>query len=97
MRALGFSRFAILTSFLLEAILLALSGGLVGLGAAFLLSFAEISMMNFATWQEVTFHFDPSPDILLTSLVAGAGMGLFGGFFPALRAARVSPVEAMRA
>ena len=34
--------------------------------------------------------------ILVASLIAGAGMGLVGGFFPALRASQVSPIEAMR-
>ncbi len=96
LRALGFSRLAILSSFLLEAVLLALFGGVVGLVAALCLSFTKISMMNFATWQEVTFKFDPDPKLLATALVAGMVMGLVGGFFPALRAARVSPIEAMR-
>lgn len=97
LRALGFSRFSILMSFLLEAVILALAGGLVGLVAAASLSLVKVSMMNFATWQEVSFQFDPSPAMLGTALLFGALMGIFGGFFPALRAARVSAVAAMRA
>ena len=96
LRALGFSRFAILTSFLLESSLLALIGGAVGVAAAFAMSFVKISMMNFATWQEVNFSFDPNPGLMLGALLAGGAMGVFGGFFPALRAARISPIEAMR-
>jgi putative ABC transport system permease protein len=96
LRALGFSRFAILASFLMESSLLALIGGAVGVLAAFGMSFVKISMMNFATWQEVNFSFDPNPGLLIGALLAGAAMGVFGGFFPALRAARISPIEAMR-
>jgi putative ABC transport system permease protein len=96
LRALGFSRFAILTSFLMESCLLALIGGGVGVIAAFAMSFVKISMMNFATWQEVNFSFDPNPGLLIGALIAGGAMGVFGGFFPALRAARISPIEAMR-
>ena len=96
LRALGFSRFSILASFLLESCLLALIGGGVGIIAAFGMSFVKISMMNFATWQEINFSFDPNPGLLLAALVAGAAMGILGGFFPALRAARISPIEAMR-
>jgi putative ABC transport system permease protein len=96
LRALGFSKFAILFSFVVESTFLALVGGLVGLGASLLLSFARVSMMNFATWQEVSFSFAPTPELLIGSLVAGALMGIFGGFLPALKAARTSPIEAMR-
>jgi putative ABC transport system permease protein len=53
-------------------------------------------MMNFATWQEISFSFDASPGIILGSIAAGAAMGVLGGFFPAIRAARLSPIEAMR-
>jgi putative ABC transport system permease protein len=97
LRALGFSQPAILFSFVLESAVLALIGGCIGLVAASLLGFAKISMMNFATWQEITFSFSPDPVTLGVSLVAGAAMGVLGGLFPAVRAARVSPIEAMRA
>ncbi|HTQ07997.1 MAG TPA: FtsX-like permease family protein [Polyangiaceae bacterium] len=96
LRALGFSRLSILTSFLLESAVLALGGGVLGVLAALCMSFVKLSMMNFATWQEVTFSFDPNPTVVVVSLVFGAFMGIVGGFFPALRAARVSPIEAMR-
>jgi putative ABC transport system permease protein len=96
LRALGFSKFAILSSFVLESTFLALVGGLLGLGASLLLSFVRVSMMNFSTWQEVSFSFYPAPNLLLGSLIAGAMMGILGGFLPALKAARTSPIEAMR-
>jgi putative ABC transport system permease protein len=96
LRALGFSRFQILTSFVIESTVLAVSGGVIGMLAALLLTTTSVSMMNFQTWQEITFSFAASPGILLTCLVAGIGMGVLGGFFPALKAAGTSPIEAMR-
>jgi putative ABC transport system permease protein len=60
------------------------------------MSAVRFSMMNFATWQEISFSFDPSLPIVLGSIAAGGVMGILGGFFPAIRAARLSPIEAMR-
>lgn len=96
LRALGFSRASILISFVLEAVLLALAGGLFGVLAATAMSFVKFSMMNFATFSEVVFSFDPTFEILGTSLLFGGVMGLVGGLLPAVRAARTSPIEAMR-
>jgi len=96
LQALGFSRFAILVSFVFEAIVLALGGGLVGVVASLFMGMVRLSMMNFATWQEISFSFDPSPPILVSALVAGGFMGFLGGLFPAIRASRLSPIEAMR-
>jgi putative ABC transport system permease protein len=96
LQALGFSRASVLGSFLLEAIVLALAGGAVGAIASLGMSAVEFSMMNFATWQEVTFSFTPTPVIILSSVAFGAIMGVLGGLFPAVRAARTSPIEAMR-
>lgn len=97
LRALGFSRRAILSSFLLESLFLAGIGGLIGCLASLGMGFVTFSMMNFATWSEIFFTFTPTPQILLTALIAAGGMGLLGGLLPAIRAARVSPVNAMRA
>ena len=96
LRALGFSRGSILFSFLLEAVMLAFAGGVVGLLGALALGATKISMMNFQTWQEITFSFDPNPEVLVRSLLWGAVMGIVGGAWPAIRAARISPVQAMR-
>lgn len=97
LRALGFSRFSILTSFLMESVVLAIAGGVIGVAAALCMSFVKFSMINFATWSEIVFKFSATPKILVISLVVGAIMGLIGGLFPAIRAARMSPIAAMRA
>lgn len=96
LRALGFSKKSVLGSFLLESIMVSLLGGLVGLAAATALGMVKFSMMNFATWSEVVFSFTPTLNTLIVSLVVGVIMGVMGGFLPALRAARVTPVQAMR-
>jgi putative ABC transport system permease protein len=96
LQALGFSRFAILVSFVFEAVVLAFGGGLIGIIASLGMSTMRFSMMNFATWQEISFSFDASPQILIGSLLVGGFMGFLGGLFPAIQAARLSPIEAMR-
>jgi putative ABC transport system permease protein len=96
LRALGFSRFTILSSFLLEAVLLTVIGGAIGALASLGMGFVHFSMMNMNSWSEITFSFDPSPAIVLTAVLVGAFMGVFGGLMPALQAARISPTEAMR-
>lgn len=96
LRALGFSRRGILLSFLLESSLLALVGGAFGAVCAIAMKAVTFSMVNFATFSEIVFRFEPTPGILVTSLLLGTSMGVVGGFFPAIRAARISPVVAMR-
>lgn len=96
LRAIGFSRTTIVTSFLIESVLLATAGGLLGALASFALQFVRFSMLNFASWSEVVFTFEPTPGIVVGSLVASVLMGALGGFLPAVRAARMSPTAAMR-
>jgi putative ABC transport system permease protein len=96
LRALGFRRRNVLVSFLLEGILLSLVGGLLGIVAALGMSFVRFSTISFQSFSEVVFSFTPKPMILIASLAFASVMGLLGGFFPAIRASRVSPVAAMR-
>jgi len=96
LRALGFSRTSILVCFLLESIALSLIGGVVGSVASLAMGAVRFSMLNFASFSEVVFTFDPTPRIIVTALIASGVMGVLGGFLPALRAARVSPLTAMR-
>ena len=96
LRALGFSRISILTSFLIESVALALLGGAFGAAAAMGMGFVRFSTMNFASWSEIVFTFEPTPGIIASSMALAAVMGLVGGFFPAVRAARMNPILAMR-
>lgn len=96
LRALGFSRGSILMSFLLESVLLGLAGGVVGAAASLGMSFLRFPLVNFATFSEVVFTFEPTGDILATALIVALVMGLIGGFFPAIRAARMNLVQAIR-
>ena len=97
LRALGFSRAAILVAFLGEALLLGLVGGLAGLFAASFMQMVPISTSNFQTFSEIAFSFTLTPEIVAASLAFALLMGFVGGFLPAARAARLKIVDALRA
>jgi ABC-type antimicrobial peptide transport system permease subunit len=97
LRALGFSRSAVLTAFMVEALALGLIGGIVGLLAASLMQVFTISTMNFQTFSELAFSFTLTPGIIAMSLAFSLVMGFVGGVLPAARAARLQIVDALRA
>jgi len=97
LRALGFSRWSILWSFLFEAIVIAVIGGAAGSILVLLLSLVSFPVMNFQTFSEIVISFRATPGVFVRALVFSGVMGLVGGLFPAIRASRVSPIEAMRA
>lgn len=97
LRALGFKRHHILAAFLIESVLLGFLGWLLGLAPASLLNFITLSTVNWANFAELSFKFALTPGILLKSLLFGLGMGLVGGLLPALKAARLPLLEALRA
>lgn len=97
LRALGFARRSILAAFLLEALLLALSGGVLGLAAASFLQAITISTTNFQSFSELAFSFALTPRIVAASLAFALAMGLVGGFLPAVKASRMKIVDALRA
>lgn len=96
LRALGFKRRAILGAFLLEALLLALAGGLAGLVPASLMQFASFSTVNFQTFADLSFRFVLTADIVVKTVLFAVAMGVIGGFLPAVRAARLNIVDALR-
>jgi putative ABC transport system permease protein len=96
LRAIGFRRRQILLSFLIESLLIAAVGGLLGSLGALGMSFVKFSMLNFATFSEMVFTFEPTPFVFAVAWAFTAAMGLFGGLLPAYRAAMMSPVLAMR-
>jgi putative ABC transport system permease protein len=96
LRALGFTRFSILVSFLLESIGLALVGGVVGSVLVLTLTLVSFPVINLQTFSEIVIRFQATGGMFIASLVASGVMGLLGGLTPAIRASRISPIEAMR-
>ena len=97
LRVLGFRRRSIGIAFLLEALALALVGGVLGLGGASLMQAVDISTTNFTTFAELAFSFRLTPAIAAQSIAFALAMGVLGGFVPALRAARTPIVDSLRA
>jgi putative ABC transport system permease protein len=100
LRAMGFSRRSVLLSFVVEALLLCLIGGILGTALAFVLFNLVITKptgtMNFRTFSEILFNFRLTPQLVAGGLAFSLAMGLFGGFFPAARAARMKITTALR-
>jgi ABC-type antimicrobial peptide transport system permease subunit len=97
LRALGFRRGAILVVFLAEALFLAALGWAAGLALATLMTLVRISTMNWQSFAELAFSFSLTPEIVAQSFVFAVAMGLLGGVLPAVRAARLKIVDALRA
>lgn len=96
LRALGFERKSILVSFLIEALLLGLCGGVTGLFFASFMQLVTVSTVNFQTFSELAFRFSLTPDITVKALFFAIVMGFVGGVLPAIRAAHMNIVEALR-
>ncbi len=97
MRALGFRGLPVVTAVMLETMLLALLGGLLGAGLAWLVFNGYTVSTLGQNFSQVVFQFRVSPELLWTGLKWALGIGLVGGLFPALRAARLPVTEALRA
>jgi len=97
LRAIGFRRLSILVAFLLESMLLALVGGIVGLVFASFLQAFTITTLNWQSFSQLAFGFHLTPGIAGATLLFSLVMGLVGGFLPSLRAARLEIVDALRA
>ena len=97
LRALGFPGLPVVVAVMLETMLLAMLGGIVGAGLAWLV-FNGYSVSTLGSnFSQVMFQFRVSPELLWTGLKWALGIGLIGGLFPALRAARLPVTEALRA
>jgi len=94
LRALGFPRGSILLSFLFEAIVLCLLGGLVGCLAT--LPFNGLSTGTMNQFSEITFSFRFGPRVLAQGVLLALFMGLLGGILPAIRAVRLNIISALR-
>lgn len=97
MRAIGFRGLPVVTAVMLETMLLALLGGVLGCAIAWLVfnGYTVSTLGN--NFSQVVFQFKVSPELLWSGLKWALGIGLVGGLFPALRAARLPVTEALRA
>ena len=97
LRALGFNTTSVVVSVLVESLALAALGGVLG-GVAAYLAFNgyQTSTMNFQTFSQVAFAFQVTPQLLVMGLIYALLMGLVGGLFPAVRAARLPIPSALR-
>ena len=96
LRALGFGPISILFSTMIESTLLALAGGILGGVVAYLVfNGFQVSTLG-ASFSQVVFDFAVTPDLLVDGLYAALIIGAFGGFFPAIRAARLPVAQALR-
>jgi putative ABC transport system permease protein len=97
LRALGFANGAVVISVLAEALVLALVGGAIGAGLAYLaFDGFRTATMNFQSFSQVAFSFDVTPRLLVLAIAYAAIIGLFGGLLPAIRAARLPIASALR-
>ena len=97
LRALGFNTTSVVVSVLAESLALAAIGGLIGgLLAYVAFNGYQTSTMNFSTFSQVAFAFQVTPQLLGMGLFYALAMGLVGGLFPALRAARLPIPSALR-
>jgi putative ABC transport system permease protein len=96
MRALGFSTWNVLLSFLFEALLISFAGGILGCLVVLPLNGWTTSTMNFQTFSNIAFAFKITLDLLLLGILFALVMGVLGGFFPAIRAATRPVAVALR-
>jgi putative ABC transport system permease protein len=97
LRAIGFKPRAILVSLVLESVILSVAAGLLGVLLAALLQNVSFQLSGLSTLTEITYGFHLSPRLALYGLGFAVLIGYAGGLLPALRAARMPIVNAVRA
>jgi putative ABC transport system permease protein len=96
MRALGFGGPSVVFSFLIEALLISFIGGLLGCLAVLRLNGFTTSTINFQTFSNLAFAFKITPGLVVGGIIFALVMGVVGGIFPAIRAARLPVATALR-
>ena len=97
LRAIGFGAFPVLFGVIIESLLLSLLGGAIGAALAWLFFNGHTVSTLGAAFAQVVFQLTVTPALIITGIVWACIIGLLGGFFPALRAARLPVAEALRA
>jgi putative ABC transport system permease protein len=96
LRALGFGPAGVVFSFLVESLVIALAGGLLGCILVLPVNGLTTSTLNWQSFSQVAFAFRVTPDLLMKGVIFAAFMGVLGGFLPALHAARLPVADALR-
>jgi putative ABC transport system permease protein len=97
LRAIGFGALPVLLSVMIEALLLALIGGIIGASLAWLFFNGHSVSTLGGAFAQVVFELTVTPTLIATGVIWACVIGLLGGLFPALRAARLPVAEALRA
>ena len=98
LRALGFGRLPVIASVMAESLVLAVAGGLIGAGLAYVMfNGTSVSTLSPGSFSQVAFNFAVTPALVLQGLTWALLIGFLGGFLPALRAARIPVTDALRA
>jgi len=96
LRVLGFSRASILLSFLIEALLLSIAGGIIGCFVTLPLNFVTTGIGSFTSFSEIAFNFRVGFSVMATGLIFAMLVGAAGGLFPARNAAKKEILGALR-
>jgi putative ABC transport system permease protein len=96
LRALGFAPIAVMTSFLLESLVLAVAAGVVGVLLAMPINGLSTTFGNFVTFSTLAFSFRVTFAIVIEAMIFAAVMGMVGGWLPARQAMKMPVVDALR-
>ena len=97
LRALGFNATSVVLSVLTESMVLGIIGGLIGSAVAYVFfNGYQASTLNWQTFSQVAFAFRVTPQLLTIGVIYSLAMGLVGGLFPAIKAARLPISKALR-
>src|SRR6185312_15435106 len=96
LRAMGFSGGPVVVSVLIETLLLAIAGGVIGAALAWAIFDHYTASTLGANFSEVVFEFRVTPTLLAAGLKWALAIGFVGGLFPAVRAARMPVTDGLR-
>lgn len=97
LRAIGFGGFPVVISVLVESLILACFGGCLGAVVAYIaFNGFTVSTLDSASFSQIAFDFNVSPTLIALGIVVSVGLGMVGGFFPAIRAALLPVTSALR-
>ena len=97
LRVLGYRRRTILLTFIIEGTFLAVIGGVIGCVLAFPMHAKSAAFISFESWSEMMFQFRITPQLMGQGILFAIAVGIFGSLFPAIRAARLPVISALKA